>query len=191
MIAYPAGLEPDMWEPHPPKQTHRFALGRTAGTSVDAPPLITICMNPSYADHRQADKTVNRVVRASLDNGYPGWVVLNLYPERATTSSSLSAYDSGLSAANCWVIERVLTQFRTTEVLCAWGGLKHKTLRDAKSDVLDTLESLGTNLYTFDGLTTSGDPLHPTPRGKPLQMRGEKHYLSRRGNRLVARVPEQ
>lgn len=184
MIAYPAGHEPDLWTPDPEEQTQRFALGWTAATSTDAPPFIAICMNPSYAAHDRADKTVNRLIRASTDNGYPGWVMLNLYPERATDASNLSAYDAGLSAANCAAIEDVLTRYGATEVLGAWGGLKHATLRQAKIDVLNTLDQLSTRLFMFDGLT-SGEPRHPTPRGTPLLMRGEKRYLRRVGHRLV------
>jgi hypothetical protein len=111
MISYPAGHEPDFWNPDPEKQTHRFALGSIARASVSDPPLIAICMNPSQADHTQADKTVNRLIQASRDNGYAGWVMLNLYPERATDASKLSTYDPGLSALNCAAIEHVLGQY--------------------------------------------------------------------------------
>lgn len=189
MIEYPVGHEPDFWNPDPEEQTHRFALGRTDRASTDDPPLAAICMNPSYADHSQADKTVNRLIRASTDNGSSGWVMLNLYPERATDASNLSAYDAGLSSANCAAIEEVLTRHGVTEVLGAWGGLKHTTLRRAKLDVLDTLDRLGTRLFMFDGLT-SGEPRHPTPRGTPLLMRGEKRYLGRVGNQLVESAVE-
>lgn len=81
-------------------------------------------------------------------------------------------------------IADVLTQYRVTEVLGAWGGLKHATVRRAKLDVLDALDRLGARLFMFDGLT-SGEPRHPTPRGTPLLMRGEKLYLRRVDNRFV------
>lgn len=188
MIAYPPGHEPDFWSPDPEERTHRFALGNTSRASVGDPPLIAICMNPSYADHSEADKTVNRLIQASRDNAQPGWAMLNLYPERATDASKLLDYDAGLSAANCAAIEQLLGQYEVNEVLVAWGGLKHKTLRRAKIDVLDTLDSLSVKPFTFDGLTTGGDPLHPTPRGPALLMKGAKRYLVRSGNRLVERV---
>lgn len=116
--------------------------------------------------------------------------MLNLYPERATDASNLSSFDPGLSAANCEVIEAILRRFGASEVLGAWGGLKNQTLRRAKADVLATLESLEVTLYTFDGLTGGGDPLHPTPRGAPLRMRGDKRYLTAVGTRLVERLHE-
>lgn len=178
MIAYPVGHEPTLWEPNPAETTHRFVLGNTSRASPDAPPLIAICMNPSYADHGQADKTVNRLIRASIEHGYAGWVMLNLYPERSTDPASLSAFDPALSTANCAVIEPIFKQYRATEALGAWGGLKHKTLRLAKRDVLITLDRLGVRLFSFDEPTAGGDPRHPTPRTGPLPMLGPKRYLT-------------
>lgn len=189
MIAYPSGHEPDFWSPDPEERTHRFVLGNTSRASVADPPLIAICMNPSKADHSEADKTMNRLIQASLDNAHPGWVMLNLYPERATDASKLLDYDAVLSAANCAAIEQVLSQYEVAEVLVAWGGLKHKTLRRAKIDVLDTLDRLGVKSFMFDGLTTGGDPFHPTPRGPALLMKGTKRYLVRVGNRFIEQVP--
>jgi hypothetical protein len=146
-------------------------------------------MNPSYADRTEADKTVNRLIQASIDNRNPGWLMLNLYPERATDASKLLSYDAGLSAANCAAIEQVLERYGATEVLVAWGGLKHPTLRRAKTDVINTLDRLDVEPFMFDGLTTGGDPFHPTPRGPALRMTGDKRYLARSGNRLVEQVP--
>lgn len=96
MIPYYLGCKPDLWDPEPEKQDHRFALGRVAGASAQNPPLISICMNPSFADQRQSDKTVNRLIRASMDNTRNGWMMLNIYPQRATNPSDLSPYDSKL-----------------------------------------------------------------------------------------------
>ncbi|TXQ30749.1 DUF1643 domain-containing protein [Escherichia coli] len=132
---------------------------------------------------------MNRLIKASVDNKHSGWVILNLYPERATDAASLSPYDAVLSSANCAAIEHVLGQYGVTEVLGAWGDLKHTSLRPAKRAVLDTLDRLGVRLFTFDGLTVRGEPLHPTPRGPALLMRGDKRYLVRSGNRLVESVP--
>lgn len=188
MIEYPSGYEPDLWRPDPEQKTHRFALGNVGATTMGDPPFVAVCMNPSYADRSRADKTVNRVIEASVANKHPGWVMLNLYPERATSAASLAPYDAHLSTANCEAIGLVLGQHGVTEVLGAWGDLKHPTLRRAKQDVLDTLDRLGVRLFTFDGLTVRGDPLHPTPRGKALVMRGDKRYLVRSGNRLVEMV---
>ena len=135
-------------------------------------------MNPSYADEQVADKTVNRIIRASVEHGYSGWIMLNLYPERATKPKDLQPYDANLSAANCAAIAEILVEHGVTEILGAWGGLAHATIRRAKKDVLAQLVTLGVRLFSFDTPTSGGEPRHPTPRTGPLPMLGPKRYLT-------------
>ena len=174
---YLPGYEPTFWTPDPSERTHRFALG-SIPSSPTGPPLVTIGMNPSYADERVADRTVDRIIRASIEHGHSGWVMLNLYPERATKPKDLGSYDRALSAANCAAIGAVLAQHGVTEVLGAWGGIAHPTIRSAKADVLAALGSHGIRLFSLDPPTADGEPRHPTPRTGPLPMRGPKRYLN-------------
>lgn len=178
MIRYPTGQEPDFWDPVPEQNDFRFALGRTAGSSIASPPLVAICMNPSHAKKMEADKTVRRLIEASQQHRYAGWVMLNLYPERSPKPRNLSDFDPGLSAENCAAIERVLAKHGATEVLGGWGNLPHPTLRRAKLDVLALLARLGVRVFTFDSLTDPGNPRHPSPPGRPLPMLGPKAYLT-------------
>lgn len=177
-MKYPAGQEPTFWVPDPGERTHRFALGCTASSQRGGGPLVTIGMNPSYADDLVADKTVNRVIRVSIERGYSGWIMLNLYPERATKPKDLRPYDAELSAANCSSIAEVVETHGVTEVLGAWGGLTHATIRRAKRDVLEQLSSRGVRLFSFDPPTAGDEPRHPTPRTGPLPMLGPKRYLT-------------
>jgi len=178
MIAYIPGHEPDFWEPDPGVQSHRFALGRTSMSSAGAPPLIAIGMNPSHARETQADKTVNRIIEASVHHGYAGWIMLNLYPERSPKPSRLSPFDASLSAMNCAAIEDVLLRRGTTEVLGASGNMPHRTLKRAKLDVQALLDRMGVRVFTWDALTNKKNPRHPSPPGKRLQMLGPKQYLT-------------
>lgn len=178
VIDYLSGHEPDFWEPDPGVSSHRFTLGSTSKASPGAPPLIAIGMNPSHAAETQADRTVNRIIEASVRHGYSGWVMLNLYPERSPKPSALSAYDPALSAMNCAAIEQVLQQHGVTEVLGAWGNTPHKTLKRAKLDVQALLGRMGVRVFTWDPLTNEGNPRHPSPPGRPLPMLGPKQYVS-------------
>ncbi len=178
MIEYLPGHQPDFWEPDPEMQTHRFALGSASRATGTAPPLIAIGMNPSHAAQTYADRTVNRIIEASVRHGYSGWVMLNLYPERSPSPSQLSAYEPGLSALNCASIERVLARHTTTEVLGAWGNMPHRTLKRAKLDVQSLLDRMGVRVFTWDPLTNKGNPRHPSPPGRPLPMLGPKRYVS-------------
>lgn len=178
VIAYKPGHEASFWDPDPSSRTHRYALGNASLSAPGSRPLIAICMNPSHADEHEADRTVNRLIEASIDHAYTGWVMLNLYPERATKPANLSPYDASLSAANCAAIERELTRHAATEVLGAWGGNLHPTIRRAKQDVIALLTSLGVRLFSFDPPTVvDRQPRHPYPRTGPLPMLGPKRYL--------------
>jgi hypothetical protein len=135
-------------------------------------------MNPSHAAETQADKTVNRLIEASVRHGYAGWVMLNLYPERSLKPSALSDFDAALSAMNCSAIEQVLLLHGATEVLGAWGNMPHRTLKRAKADVQALLDRMGVQVFTWDPLTKEGNPRHPSPPRRPLPMLGPKQYLA-------------
>ena len=159
-------------------QSHRFALGSAPSVGAGVPLLIAIGMNPSHAQESQADRTVTRLIEASVRHGYAGRVMLNLYPERSPKPSKLSVFDATLSARNCAAIEQVLQRHRATEVLGAWGNMPHRTLKRAKLDVQALLDRLSVRVFTWDPLTNEGNPRHPSPPGRPLPMVGPKHYLT-------------
>ncbi|MBP1325052.1 hypothetical protein JOF28_000284 [Leucobacter exalbidus] len=177
VMFYPQGHEATLWKPDPAEAGHRFFLGNDAGWSVGNPPLIALCMNPSYASEQVSDKTIDRLIKASIEHQYSGWVMLNLYPERATDPANLSAYDASLSQDNCDAIEEVIAKYQVTEILGAWGGNPKPTIRQAKRDVLARLKSLGVQVFSLDPLTADKNPRHPTPRTGPLPMLGPKVYL--------------
>lgn len=178
MINYPSGREPDFWDPNPGVSSHRFGLGSTSKALAGAPPLIAIGMNPSHAAETQADKTVNRIIEASVHYGYAGWIMLNLYPERSPKPSELNEFDATLSALNCAAIEQTLLDHGATEVLGAWGNMPHRTLKRASLDVQALLDRMGVRVFTWDPLTNRGNPRHPSPPGRPLAMLGPKTYIS-------------
>lgn len=174
---YPTQLEPDFWSPDPPALDHRYALGRLGHNSTAANPLVVIGMNPSHANERTADETVNRVIAASIQLGYDGWAMFNLYPERASSPKRLQAFDQKLSDENCAVLKRFIQRHKVSEIFGAWGNLPNSTIRHAKPDVRATLLSLGTHVFYFGNLTTNGEPRHMTPRGPKLDLTGPKQYL--------------
>ena len=178
MIAYPAGQEPDFWQPNPADARHRFALGRIAACTPGSPPFVVIGMNPSHARETESDKTVNHVIDVSRRR-YPGWLMLNLYPERSPKPKALKSYDAGLSAANCDAIELVLGRLAVAEVLGAWGNMGGSaTLKRALPEVRALLDRMSVRTYTLDALLKTGNPAHPHPPGRPLPMLGPKRYLA-------------
>ena len=115
----------------------------------------------------ESDRTINRLIAASDDNGYSGWIMLNLYPERSPKPSRLTAYDPSLSDMNCAAIEEVLQRHGVTEVLGASGNIPHPTLKRARTDVRMLLDRLGVAVFTWGPLTAMGNPRHPSPPGAP------------------------
>jgi len=174
---FPAGQAPDYWNPNPELGDRRFALGRVLTPSVSLNPLVVLAMNPSYANHAESDRTVNKVISASSQLGHDGWLMLNLYPERKTLPTKLTSFDAGLWAQNWALIEDLLDSFKVTEVLGAWGNPPHPTIREARTQMLQALAGRGTRVYYFGKLTEAGSPRHPTPRGTPWDPSGAKRYL--------------
>ena len=176
-LRFPPGEQPDHWNPNPESPDHRFALGRVLTPTRSQNPLVVIAMNPSYADHSESDKTVNTVIAASSMLGHDGWIMLNLYPERATNSRHLRDFDASLWAQNWTAIEQVLDTFGVSEVLGAWGNPQHRTIRQAKTSMLAALTARGASVYYFGDPTAQGNPRHPTPRGTPWNVIGDKSYV--------------
>jgi hypothetical protein len=65
-VKYHLGCEPDFVVPSSYKN-YRFVLGKHGKN-----PLICIGMNPSAAREEYSDKTVNKVIKNAIDNGYDG-----------------------------------------------------------------------------------------------------------------------
>ncbi len=64
--------------------TARFTLGKN-GTNK----LFVLGLNPSTANKDESDPTLTRVRKVSENNGYDGFVMLNLYPLRSTDPKKL------------------------------------------------------------------------------------------------------
>ena len=120
---------------------------------------------------------MSNVVAASIQLGYAGWVMLNLYPDRASSPASLSAFNQNLSIANCAVITQFLTRHGISEIWGAWGDIPNPTIRRAKPAVLQALSSLGARVFYFGELTAKSEPRHLNPRGPKLDVTAPKHYL--------------
>ncbi|MDQ2662358.1 MAG: DUF1643 domain-containing protein [Actinomycetota bacterium] len=174
MTEYPQGEHPDHWLPNPAEATHRFILGRAPQSG--GKPLVVVAMNPSHASDLKSDRTVNRVVDASIGLGYDGWTMLNVYPERSSTPKALGAFDPRLSSENAQAIVDYLRASQTTEVWGAWGDLSHRNLVLGQVDVICALKTLGVGVFTFGSLTVNGQPRHPSPPGNALDWRLPKSY---------------
>lgn len=156
---YPKGEEPNLCIPKKNNEYHRFLLGRL-GTN----PLVAVCMNPSAANEDYSDRTVNRVINVSKRLGYDGWVITNVYPERATNASDLADFSPILSEENIQRIMDFLLENKISEVWGAWGNLGHPSLIKGRDDLLSVFKDNHISIYSFAPLTKLGQPVHPLNR---------------------------
>ena len=95
----------------------RFTLGKK-GTN----PLLIIGLNPSTATRDKSDTTVAKVERVATNNNYNGFVMLNLYPIRATDFRELpAAVNQTAFNANLDQIENVVARMTSPTIWAAWG----------------------------------------------------------------------
>ena len=156
--AYPENMEPNLCKPKK-NEIYRHLLGR-----MGKEPLVAICMNPSAANMEYSDRTINRIIKVSEKLGYDGWIIANLYPERATRASKLGAYNNKQQKKNIKIIMKFLKCNGIKEVWGAWGNLNYSVLTKSKEKLLSELKKADIKIYTFAALTKKGEPVHPLNR---------------------------
>ncbi len=135
----------------------RYTLGQSGKR-----PLLTIGLNPSTATREKSDPTVARVERIANAKGFKGFVMLNLYPVRATDFRILPAkVDKTAFKTNLRKIKAVVAKTPEPTVWAAWGEsvLHHDYFLDACIELLATCE---VNWVHFGTMTESGHPRHPS-----------------------------
>ncbi len=85
--------------------------------------LFCIGVNPSTADTEKDDQTISVVRNAAKNNGYDGWIMLNLYPERQKEIDNLSKVpDKTLIHRNEIIVKSLLKYYSDAPVWAAWGS---------------------------------------------------------------------
>lgn len=173
---------------------YRYQMGCRQVDGIN--PLVVIGMNPSCADMEYADRTVKRVIEISMFlDDVDGWMMFNLYPERATNCIDLkmktknedqedqedqNVREKTKIRNNIEILRNYLDNNKNSSILLAWGNLRIPLLREAKEEVLKLLSAYkDINLYCVGSLTGKGNPRHLMPRvGNPMKEVKEKGSLS-------------
>ena len=158
--------------------TARFTLG-TAGLN----PLVWFGINPSTAVPNALDRTVNRVSKFALANGYDSWTMLNVYPQIATDPRNLHLqYRPDLKAENELHIGRVMKN-RPRTIVAAWGDLieSRPYLAPLLRDIFQLTSAANCKWVSVGDLTKRGNPRHPLYRrgDTPLLHFDMDRYLNR------------
>ncbi|TVR89088.1 MAG: DUF1643 domain-containing protein [Saprospirales bacterium] len=141
------------------KNRVRFFLGENGPE-----PLICIGVNPSTAGLDELDPTMRAVKRHSLQKNYSGWIMLNLYPQRATDPNRIhKRINRELHRQNLLQIGHILEQYPHAPVWAAWGNLieKRSFLIPCLRDILHQTDILSNEWICMGDLTKAGHPRHP------------------------------
>lgn len=136
--------------------TERFILGESG-----ANPIICFGINPSTANDEKDDLTISKIRKIASENNCDGWIMLNLYPQRATNPNDMhKKADNDLKIKNYEVIRSVFNIYPNALTLASWGNAieKRKYLKDCLKEILAIAPD---RKWVCRGkLTVKGNPRH-------------------------------
>jgi len=135
--------------------------------------LVFIGLNPSTADEKENDPTVERMERRAREYGYGGLIVVNIFSYRATDPEDMKdSAEAGIDVIgehNDFAIQSAASLAGI--IVCGWGADGGYLGRS--KEVQKLLEGHG-ELLTHLGLTKNGNPKHPlylSYKTKPMPWR--------------------
>ncbi|TYA69982.1 DUF1643 domain-containing protein [Seonamhaeicola marinus] len=137
----------------------RYTLGEIGESN-----LICIGINPSTATPVKLDTTLKRVKRIADINGYDGWIMLNVYPQRDTYPENIdSIANLDIIQDNNKAIKNILRDYELRDIWAGWGV--EITSRDyLKNCLFELYENFDDsfNWLHYGDLTNDGHPRHPS-----------------------------
>lgn len=147
-----------------PCGAYRLRLWRTFMGFRSPRPAVFVMLNPSTADERANDPTVERCERRARAMGCTGLEVVNLFALRSTDPRALYEHPEPIGAGND---EAILEACRGAAiVVCAWGA--HGKHRGRGDQVRRLLEAAGIPLHAL-AINRDGTPKHPLYVGYDVQ----------------------
>jgi hypothetical protein len=102
---------------HNEDDTVRYTLGEIGKRN-----LLCIGINPSTATPKNLDTTLKRVKEISRLNGYDGWLMLNIYPQRDRYPENIHKKEENeIIECNQKAVQEVLSKYPFNTVWAAWG----------------------------------------------------------------------
>lgn len=142
-------------------QEYRYTLGTRSDRS-----LICIGINPSTAEPDNLDPTLKSVERIALANGYGGFMMFNVYAQRATDPDDMEwECNRELHEQNLIAFDHVLETYggQRPAIWAAWGTIieKRPYLYSCVADMIRIGERHGAIWYTAGKRSKAGHPHHP------------------------------
>ena len=147
---------------HDYNDTVRYTLGQPA-TGKGKKNLVCFGINPSTARPNDLDNTLKSVKRIAKRGGFDGWIMLNVYPQRAKNPNDLHDFlQEDIHIRNVEHVTRVLVEYNGT-ILAAWGTLinKREYLKDCLQDIYKASKKTKTKWVSVGKISKEGHPHHP------------------------------
>jgi hypothetical protein len=142
---------------------HRYTLWRRFAEFCELSDMVAfIGLNPSTADERVNDPTVNRCINFAKRWGFRGMIMLNIFAYRSTDPRRLRTVLNPYGPENDCALKHVVS--RAGKTVCAWGTHGELLQRGAEVErMLFDLPGfdLGRRKLFHLGLTKHGFPRHP------------------------------
>lgn len=167
------------WLYVPPFYTeYRYILG-TRGRN----PLICVGINPSTAKPDALDNTLKSVERIALGNGYDGFIMFNVYAQRATNPDDMeSDVNEYLHRQNMEAFEYALTLGKRPTVWAAWGTIVERRgyLKKCMTEMIALGKKYGARWVKAGACSKAGHPHHPLylKKDSPLEEFDMENYIS-------------
>lgn len=136
----------------------RYILGTKGNKS-----LLCFGINPSTAKPENLDNTLKSVERLAINNGYDSWIMMNIYPQRATDPNNIhSNIDDSIHQVNLSYIKDVL-KYRNDDIWAAWGTLieKRPFLIKCLIDIYNLTKEMNCKWFSIGKESKLGHPHHP------------------------------
>ncbi|MBQ8224607.1 MAG: DUF1643 domain-containing protein [Bacteroides sp.] len=143
--------------------------------------LYVFGINPSTANENKADPTMRKVMGFAERNGFDGFVMMNLYPQRSTNPNGLhKERNEQLHQQNLITIAKTFTGTEAPVVLLAFGNniAIRRYLKDCLRDIYRVLLPHHPNWCQIGIPTQEGHPRHPLyAKYQPLSAFEVENYL--------------
>lgn len=140
----------------------RFVLGQIFNPMGRT--LLCFGINPSTACPEFLDNTIRKVINIGKHNGYENWIMLNVYPQRATNPNDMHLErDENLAKTNLKHIKNIAEKYANCDVWLAYGNLisKRKYLRVCLDEIISLLKGEQGKQIKIIKLTKANNPVHP------------------------------